>query len=88
MAINDPANDVIFSDELVRDSSAEEAVQKFADEKLAHKGVDQAYIRCTPSSKGGQSWHKGGTDPNEAEHITANFYSQGQFVTTRHVYRK
>lgn len=36
---------------------------------------------------GGESWHKGGSEHNQPEHLTVMFKKDDQHVTTKHIYK-
>ncbi|TPX19148.1 hypothetical protein DIZ76_016934 [Coccidioides immitis] len=74
---------ISFTNQRARSDSAEDAITKFS-AQLDSRGVDSAKVKCTPR----QSWHVGGTDLKEPEHLTVEFKdAAGNHVTTKHVYR-
>ncbi|QVM05878.1 hypothetical protein D8B26_000585 [Coccidioides posadasii str. Silveira] len=75
---------ISFTNQHARSDSAEKAIVTFS-AQLDARGADSAKVRCTHD---GQSWHAGGTDPKEPEHLTVEFKdAAGNHITTKHVYR-
>nr|KMM63671.1 hypothetical protein CPAG_00025 [Coccidioides posadasii RMSCC 3488] len=55
----------VLQNQHARSDSAEKAIVTFS-AQLDARGADSAKVRCTHD---GQSWHAGGTDPKEPEHL-------------------
>ncbi|KAH7009766.1 hypothetical protein EDB80DRAFT_413877 [Ilyonectria destructans] len=83
--IQDP-NDIVFTNELVRSGSAEQAVMDFSKTGLGGRPSNHAVVKCTPRKDGRRSWHTGGSGKNEPKHVTVEFKQDGNHVTTKHVY--
>ncbi|KAK3331549.1 hypothetical protein B0H66DRAFT_614145 [Apodospora peruviana] len=85
MPIGGP-QDVGFTVELSRSPSAEQAVISYSQQDS--RPIERALIKCLPRKLGGQSWHAGGSDPNEPVHLTVEFKdASGNHVTTKHIDR-